>query len=228
MSKTKPPLWKQVLGAGTGALVALGVYTAYTMFAPQLAERVGSVNIQESFSHLQAYFMHDFVGKTTLPDSPRPSRSFIRNLADEQNAVMPELSVRARQIARRYVDNQTTEDPSAQTQERIVVTFEPVEEKSAGENMHADLTDSSASTGEWEEPLGAPEEEQREAEVVHVVASGDSELPSSGVTVWLAVLGAVSIGVIVQRKRLKDMLSQGYVEHCLLSVRAKYDRFLNM
>lgn len=37
-----PPLWKQALGAGVGAMIALAIYSAYTAVAPTISAWVSA------------------------------------------------------------------------------------------------------------------------------------------------------------------------------------------
>ena len=172
----KPPLWKQIIGAGIGALMAVALYGGYTIFSPHLSEGIQG---------LQAYLLSDFAGKTTVPDSPRPSRRFIRELAEEQNSVHRGITNHARQLARQSVLGQVTEDPLSGL-ERVT---DPKPEK---EGQLGTVRESEKDTESKTEPFQKMDDEYA--------------LPDSGIALWLGIVGAVGAGGLIHYKRLLKLM----------------------
>ena len=198
MSDTdQPSLAKQLLGAAVGMLIALGVYQSYEVASP----------------HLEAYL---FPPGTSIDSPPAPAARIAGKL---DPAVVNRVALRAQSLTEHLSPGWMDAHPAPLDPSLV----QPVSSSSLSQSVATLSTSSVASSADTEssvaEPMAATfssvsvEEESSASSSAHTslhakvtaMHEGAPKLPSSGISLWLAValaLGASAMCVPGIRARV--------------------------
>jgi|SRR3989338_3622825 len=191
---TRPPLWKQLLGALGGAAIALALYSSYEAASPSLA----------AWLSIPKETPRSDTGDVAVPGSA--SEEMKKRIASRARAIAEEFSERPEHPVEEVeaVPSEAesafpvTESPSDSIAEQVADTA-PVPTSEPSEEIWEEAEEESV-LSEWESPapairLQAHGREEDAIAQTSVQTPKAPSLPSSGVGVWLvsflSILGAV-------------------------------------
>ncbi len=181
----KAPLWRQLVGAGAGMMVALALYNAYTFASPYAAP------------YLQASIAYIYPPGTSVTSPPSGEVRFSDKSISSSSPEFAKVGARARDIAKRL----GPADDGASSAEAVHAA---APEESSSE---AFVLEEASSSSQEMSSEAMEEESSSSAEVIAEVHEGAPQLPSSGVGMWLATFVALGGAVMMvprTRKRVME------------------------
>jgi hypothetical protein len=188
MTNTRPPLWKQLIGALGGGALALALYAGYTVAKPEL---------------------HSLTGLLVLPQSRIDSDAIgdVRVArADVSEREMKRIASRAQRIAADFSGNYNAAAPVVEEPIAPIAPIEmiPMAEEDEAEiaavqaEMEAMLEDESDHAEAWDD-----QDMQALMQYDEEKFYGNTEaLPDSGIGAWLATLVAFAgAGIALVRRK---------------------------
>ncbi len=197
----RAPLWKQLLGAGVGMLVALALYNAYEFATPRVQAYIFPPGTSQG---------NPPSGQVTVSDKtlPKKENHFTRIAARAQEIAKrlttpePSAAPEAMNVEESAapVEEEKPAAPAEQTlaervQARLEARLQPVDDPDAVQNVTQE-----AAKGAHAAPSATKKEESVMAEVGDAAHAGAPKLPSSGITLWLAALMALGASTMMMPK----------------------------
>lgn len=201
--RSRPPLWKQALGAIGGALVALGIYTMYTEASPQVTAWLS----------------------IPWPNDHRAPSGEVTVLDVDDYDAQDRIAAKAREIADRFstrpmnvVEGEEEEEDGRELAQTD--TSDAVPEQPPYRSMIQQMSSASSSAASMESSESFAESSMSEPMASSVAAEGQSssqssmthiarvpELPSSGIGMWIVGIAAFLAAIGYRfRKELKEEL----------------------
>lgn len=177
MSDTPTPLWKQLLGAGTGALVALAAYVAYDAVSPSLAAVLTPT------------------ATIVRPAEPVVQTSSVAPMHDAATADQQKAQDNIANKAKALTDSfkGTTVMPSSGTG--------VVEATATGSAVSMEQTGTMAQQTSTEKESTETTTQTSSKSMTIIAGTKSDKLPNSGIGMWMGVLAAFSVALGLHLRR---------------------------